>query len=603
MLSLEGYQKNLREPKNGGVIYDENTGQTIEHNTDGYVSSSGEVYNNGNRYVALIDQLTEAEKTEYQNKINALNNKANFDGSISLNGFSINFDTNSKGQNLKSLTFDISQSGSYIKSGDIYSYKTDVIDKSLFGTGARKAYPSAALIELLSRLTDSLFIKGGFGTWRGIIGPNFSALTEGNNSVSDHAFGRGFDIGAVGITKQQAYWLGSAPAASYYLQALTLLLSYIEQMPQSLHPDLIVIGDNLRDQLGVREGLESADSVIRKSHPNLAGHVNFHADSSHRNHIHISFGAKRGGAILPASAMLPPTTPATTGGAGGAGGTGGAGVAASITAKLRKSYYTGDPNLSPDEVFTLFNDFGNFSEEAAAIWTGMALRESSWNPWSTNSSGFVGLLQVGTRSNSGGLNKTKLVIPNEEVLEMWKLAYAEWKRDGLDQMTNEQRDAFIRDKQRNDPTNNAGRQYWDRRAFIPINQLYMFRSKQGKTELIRLDTISKAMGKAWGDSFLYHGFISGGWTRGPRAGKNTYWYAQDVYKRLTGKSADDLANWVLRVFPQDSRSRNPDPITKKSSLQSWIDGKIYKPIYKSRQPDGSRAYNPPEGWPKKPAPN
>ena len=593
------------EELNGGVVYDENTGQYIEHSTEGYVSTTyGEVYNNGNRPIALIEQLTEAEKTEYQKKISALKSKANFDGNISLDGFTINFNTNSKGQQLKDLKFDIAYSGSYIKSGDKYSYKTDVIDKSLLGTGSKKAYPSAALIELILRLTDSLFVKGGFGTWRGIIGSNFELLTKEDNGVSDHSFGRGLDIGAVGINRQQAYWLGSAPPADYYMKALTLFLSYLEQLPQSIHPDLIVISDQLKDQLGVRESLESADSVIRKSHPNLAGHVNFHADKSHRNHIHISFGAKRGGAILPASAMLPPRqVPATGGSAGGGSGTTGVGVSPALVEKFRKSYYTGDKNFSPDEVFILLNDFGNFSEEAAAIWTGMALRESSWNPWSTNKSGFVGLFQLGTRTNSGGLNKTKLVIPNEEVLEMWKLAYKDWEKDGLHLMTNKEKDLFIRDKQRNDPTNNAGRQYWDRRAFIPINQLYMFRSKQNKTELTRLDVISKAMGKQWGDSFLYHGFISGGWNSGPRAGKNIYSYAKDVYTRQTGKSSDVLANWVLDRMPEESRSRNPDPITKKSTLESWLDGKVYRPLYKKKQPDGSKAFNPPEGWPKAPTPN
>jgi hypothetical protein len=571
----------------GSGTIETSNGTTIPHSTQGYsTSDAAQVYNGGNRSIAVVSQLTEEEKEEYKKKTKILTQKANLkissgDAGIFQNGFSINFNENSKGQDLAALNFDIKQSGSYMQTSRGMSYETEAVDKKLFGTGKQACMPSAALIELLNRLTDSLIIRGGLGVGRGIIGPNFSLL-NGNNSVSDHAFGRGFDIFEVSLDVSSRNVFDSpVPTAQKYLAGLKVLLQYIEALPQELHPDLIVVSDQLNNELGIREGLEAADSPIRKMFPNLSKSVNFHSDSAHRNHVHISFGAKRAGAILPAVSIKPVQTQSSR--------TETVTTAVTATEKFKTAFKQGDKPLSDVEVFSLLNVYGNFGEEVSAVFTAIAYRESRYNPWSTNDSGFWSMWQLGSRTNAGGLNVVKLPLPTEERIKFWKLAYKNWKEQGL---TDQTADDFIRNLQKNDPTNNAGRQYFDERAFIPINQVYALRAKFGASTIgKRFDKLTNggaSLLAPWGEGYLYHGWLS----------KVRYSDAKNAYTKATGKSETELRNWLLENVPASSRSRNPDPMTGKSTLESWLDGKEYSIIY--RQSDGT--YNNPSGWPATPTP-
>ena len=562
-------------------------GSTSPHSTQGYsTSDSSQVYNGGNRSIAVISQLTQEEKDEYTKKADVLLKKANLrissgDASIFKNGFSINFNKNSEGQDLASLNFDIVQSGSYVQNGKTMQFQTESINKKLFGTGEQKCMPSAALCELLNRLTDSIFIRGGLGVGRGIIGPNFSALTSSNNSVSDHAFGRGFDIAELGTDMQNTVTFDApVPAAAKYLSGLKILLQYIEALPQEIHPDLIVVSDQLNNELGIRDGLEAADSPVRKMFPNLSKSVNFHSDSNHRDHIHVSFGSKRAGAILPV--MSSPSATQVTASSTVA-------TAVLSTEKLKTTFKQGDKPLSDLEVFSLLNVYGNFGEELAATFTAIAYRESRYNVWSTNDSGACGLWQLMTRTNAGGLMIVPLQLPAEERISFWKLAYKNWSEQGLTQNT---ADDFIRNVQKNDPTKNAGRQFFDERIFIPINQVYALRAKFGAGTLQkRFDSIKNGNASLlapWGEGYLYHGWLSG----------VKYSIIKDVYVKSTGKSEEILRNWFLNTTPDNSRTRNPDPITGKTTLESWLDGKDYGIYYQ----DKNGEYNPPAGWPEDPTP-
>jgi hypothetical protein len=570
-----------------GTVED-SSGNSIPHSTKGYsTSDSAQVYNGGNRSIAVVSQLTQQEKDEYARKVDVLLKKSNLrisqgDSGILQNGFLINFNQNSKQQDLAALNFDIKQSGSYINIGSRMQWQTEIVDKSLFGSGGQRCMISAALVESLNRISDSLFLRGGFGVGRGILGPNFSLLTPTNNSVSDHAFGRGFDIAAVGQTANTATNFDSpVPTPSVYLSGLKLLLQYIEALPQDLHPDLIMVSDQINNDLGIRDGLEANDSPVRKMYPNLSKSVNFGSDSNHRNHIHISFGSKRAGAILPStsfsssnnpSSASPSTTPATN-----------------ATEKLKKAFKQGDAALSDLEVFTLLNVYGNFGEETSAVFTAIARRESRYNPWATNDSGFWGLWQLASRNNAGGLTVVELQVPSKDRIKFWKLAYKNWREAGLTEATS---DNFIRNIQKNDPTNNAGRQFFDERAFIPINQVYALRAKFGARSITkRFDKLSNGSASLlvpWGDSFLYHGWLSG----------VRFSDAKDAYIKATGKTEDQLRRWILENVPANSRSRNPDPTTNKTTLESWLDGKQYGVIYKSQ--DGTWAA--PSGWPSNPTP-
>ena len=233
-------------------------GEALAHGLQGYVlSTDAEVYNGGSRAIAVVDQLSEQEKEEYAKRLKELNNKANFDANFY--DFNLDFDTNSEKQDLKALGFDIIQGGGYTSDGT-GRIGSVTIDRTLLGTGKKLCKVSAALIELMSQLTNSLHIRGGQGTERGIIGNNFKALTNETlgttNSVSDHAFGRGFDIMGLGVSKAQEITLGKNNFVAKkvdYMKALDLLLTHMQTLSYDLHPDLIMISNEISAELGLKD--------------------------------------------------------------------------------------------------------------------------------------------------------------------------------------------------------------------------------------------------------------------------------------------------------------------------------------------------------------
>jgi len=290
-------------------------------------------------------------------------------------------------QNLGSLGFDIHHSGYYVEKNGTYKYMEDKITG--LGTGEKQVMMSPTLIEFLLRITDTLYIMGDSGVWRGITGPNFSKLTQSNNGVSDHSFGRGFDIKKIGLTTaNQSYVLNNpVPPPGKYLIALDLFLSHVEQLPQELHPDLIVVSEQLETELGIVGGLESSNSPIRQKHPNLAPFVNIHCDKSHANHIHVSWSSARCGSFA-----VPTTTTPSTPGQSGSGTVSSAGAApapatplsSDMITKLKKEYYTGDDALTAMDIFSFLYNYGGFSAEIAAFFTGIAQRESNFTPFVNN---------------------------------------------------------------------------------------------------------------------------------------------------------------------------------------------------------------------------
>lgn len=566
---------------NGSNGYIETSRGSVPHGTQGYESNpDAPVYNNANRVIALESEMTEDEKAEFRRKADELLNKANFDVSDSstlTGGISINFNTNTKGQDLTNLGFPIYFSGSYIERDGKISYQKREIDKTLLGSGTKIAFPSAALIELLSRVTDKIYISGGFGKGRGIIGGNHAELTAQNSYVTDHAFARAFDIDVVGDID-----LNERPQSQVYLNALKNLLNQIEALPQELHPDQVGISSDLANQLNIIDGLEAANAEIRKMHPNLAKFVSFGADSAHKDHIHISYGSERAGAYLPPFDEslnqvddLPPYV---------AGGDVGVPVTnpSSLLEKFKKSYKTntapfGEGSLTQIEIFHLLNYYGNFGPELSAIFAEIAFRESSCNPWSYNDDGFIGLWQIGTRitSGSGGTLRPIFTVPVTETIENWKMAYTPWKFFGLDKKTDAEKDAWIRNQQLNDASGNVGRANVDPRAFIPLNQVAVLRAKFARPDIANDeivfigDRMSQSVLYAWGEKFLVHSWI----------GDLSFERLKTIYQQGTGKDGNLIGDWILRYINKDSTSLVIDPETGKSKLQSWIEGKIYSGTY------------------------
>jgi len=233
-------------------------GEALAHSLKGYVpSTDAEVYNGGSRAIALVEQLSEQEKEQYNIKLKELHGKAKFDAN--LYDFNLDYNTNKAKQDLKSFNFEISQGGGYSEDGKYLG--SVAIDKTLLGTGMKLCKVSAALIALMLELTNKLHIRGGQGTDRGIIGNNFTELTAENNSVTDHAFGRGFDIMGLGNSKAEEITLGLGSFVAKkvdYLRALDMLLNVLQAIPYDLHPDLIMISDEVSVELGLK------DSRIRR---------------------------------------------------------------------------------------------------------------------------------------------------------------------------------------------------------------------------------------------------------------------------------------------------------------------------------------------------
>lgn len=381
------------------------TGATQPHTTNSYgTSGTAGVLNGSTRQIAFADQMDAREKAVYDMKVDQLLKKANFkpegtgDITVFKSGFKLSFNQSgtvngitsqaakNKLQNISSLGFDIYQSGYYVEKNGKYKFQKDKIQG--LGTGDKTVLMSPTLIEFLLRITDHLYIMGDTGVWRGIAGPNFSKLTQTNTSVSDHSFGRGFDIKKIASTTSNvSYSLNNpVPPPGKYLAALDLFLSHVEQLPQELHPDLIVVSSDLETELGIVEGLESSSSPIRVKHPDLAPFTNIYCDKSHRNHIHVSWSSARCG-----SYSIPVTAPPATTGTSGSGNVSAASVdpalSTAMLTKLKKEYYTGLTDaeaLTPSDIFQFLYSYGGFTAEIAAIFAGIAVRESNCIPFVNN---------------------------------------------------------------------------------------------------------------------------------------------------------------------------------------------------------------------------
>ena len=523
-------------------------GATVAEKTEGYTPSTepGMVLNGGSRAIALDSILSDQEKEIYATKIAELNNKANFKGSA--NPFQLNLSTNSKGQNLSTLGFSINQEPSYI-SGSMQSVQ---VDPSLLGTGQKKCYVSAALIEMLLQVTNKIFIDGGTGTDRTLVGPNFSLLNAENNTVSDHAFGRGFDIMAVGNSATAPNKLSSN--IDTYRQGLNLFLTTLNGLTQDLHPDLIVVHDQLMTELGIAEsGLEGANAAVRTKYPNLARFVNFAVDSSHRDHIHVSFSPQRAGSFITPEIATAITGVSFTGEDAQSG----------ISMDKFKQNFFGKPNasLSPDELMALLSTSGLFSLEVSAIFTAIAEREANIQPAAINTNRntgdfSVGMFQINLLPKSHGdktfyLKYNASGQPEDSTALGYKLAYS------IDSDNNPK---TLADKVQNQATLATV----DRRVWIPYNQAWMLGvTAVGSVEVAtRAKTnkpIDRYIFRPWGDygTEIIPGFIF----------KTKFSTALSVYLNRGGTDAN-LRKWIRTNIPKESRAY--------TYIEGWMGGSVYK---------------------------
>lgn len=533
----------------------------------------------GSRPVALSDELTEEEIQIYISRGTIL--KKNIDEPALTIGFQFDIPNNLS-------TYSFVQTNSYYSKE--FENTEDSVDAALISAAARKAYISAALIECLLMLTDptkGVSIGGTFGLSR-VINSESDATKPNSvengldknhkNSISDHVFGRAFDIRKVGNTTN----LGRSKQV--YAQALDQFLTKLSLLPQPLIPDLIIIHPDVAKEKGIGEGYESVNSAIKIQYPNLK-YVNFEFGSEHTDNIHISFGPERGGQYISSD----PSTSAWI----AISSTGGQypGIpfdnSESISAAKQKAYTNyknGGPALSLTEMFIMLTNEGPFSQEAGAIMCAIAGRESTTNPSAYNGKCFetqteftqdvsIGMFQFNLLSyaKKGQPDSTALPIywdgtqAVKTTIQSHKLAYNTPESQTWDSTAVFKKIASVY-KETNDK--NASKPTTDDKLWYPINQVWLAGYKFGVKDF-SINKINDSSGfYHWGDypekdetgtsvNRSDCGFIFG----------VKFQDAVDVYL-TTGNSIEKLEEWVRTNLPKKN------PLTAKY-IEEWMDGTVY----------------------------
>jgi len=331
----------------------------------------------GSRAIALDSELTEEEKAFYIERGTLLYQTLNTEKCLKM-GFDIDFPNTWD-------NFKIYSTHTYFP-----SLKQDprYLDNSIIAAPVQKAYISASLIELLILLTDKIGFDGGFGISRAMVKDNAENQAGINNSsaqassskgtvISDHVFGRGFDIMRIGRTKESIVPFKPSDVNDYE-NKLEILLDALSTVPMPLLPDLIMIHPQVATKIGVADGLEGPETAIKIKYPNLK-YVNFGTDNNHDDHIHVSFSSERAGRYIGSEGLITSTN------------TGTAPVVtdetqtAITTAKLkaRISFMNNFDQLSELELFSILTE-RFFEPEIAAIFCAIAKREGNRRPGSFN---------------------------------------------------------------------------------------------------------------------------------------------------------------------------------------------------------------------------
>ena len=347
----------------------------IKHGNVTYIPNP-EAPSLGSRALALDSELTEEEKAFYIERGTLLHNTIK-DKAL-IQGYSIDFPNTWD-------NFLLLSTHTYfpdVKKDDKY------LDNTIITAPEQKAYISAALIELLIILTDKIGFGGGFGTHRakaseqgknsaGINNSNAQGSATKGTVISDHVFGRGFDMMKIGRTKESI--LAFQPEnPNDYETKLYYLLDALSTVPMPLLPDLIMIHPQVATRIGVADGLEGVETAIKIKYPNLK-YVNFGTDDNHTDHIHMSFSSERAGKYIGSEGLIVSTntgnSPVVTDE-----------VTDSLAVGVQKgkiSYMNSQDSLSSLELFAILTE-RFFAPEPAAILCAIAKREGNRRPGSFN---------------------------------------------------------------------------------------------------------------------------------------------------------------------------------------------------------------------------
>ena len=450
------------------------------------------------------------------------------------------------------------------------------------GIDGKLAYTCASMVELLLCLGSSgsgLYVKGSLGVSNGFTGAAQGDMAD-QGGVSDHTFGRAFDITMVGRSSSDAVSL-SGSNIDVYRTAFNLLLAKLKTIPEYLHPDLIVIHDQLVTEYGIGNGFEGDTTgpnaaLIIKSYPELV-RINFTGDAGHRDHIHMSFGPARAGSY---ENWTNSDTGSTNEGDPNTGDspTGNA----SDLSELGKSFATTGVALkNKNALYKALVTYGGYSAEAAAIWMCVAERESNFSPgsfngqvnnnagtpkgtsdysiglWQINFLGIPTLLTSDLTLASLDSTNTKIV---KETGRGYKLIDKDWQANG----TRDQTTAIAKMKEwyKVNPKKpdgygiSEGKSHSDPRLWNALTQMFL---------LPKLTDNRKDMWMwwNWGE---YQGGPTSGWLA-----KLKFQTAVNYYiANNPGKTAEDLKSWVKR------KGTDKNLPSSRVYLDRWLQGYVFR---------------------------
>jgi hypothetical protein len=515
--------------------------------------------------IARMSKLTAVQKSWYSERAGLLDSKL---GTSIKSGFSFDIDN--------------SNSEAEYNTGTIVPGLTDAVDRriaaDIISAGVERAFVSASLTEfLLALLSDSfgssLKIGGGFGLERQNDSPK--AEGAGANAITDHAFGRAFDFSKIQKVS------GSNPSpintAKGHVEQLMILLEKMNTMPPYLIPDYIAVSAKYVDQS--YDTYDSKTNQLWAKYPNLK-YLKLKRDTSgvHDNHIHIGFSPARGGIYSGPGGLL--YNPASASGTSSA-----AKSAVNLVLNQPSPYgpmptnifrrdFTGNTNSpKPEEVFLALTEIGYFSDETAAIFVALANRESLRRVYIVDTIGAVGLWQISAGKSDGGNITVHIKLPQPESINPFsKMAYVNWQKENL---TNDQIWEKIKEQGK---TQDKGIANYDTRLWNLTNQVWILRSKIGRGA--GKSIVNDLPVFPWGD---YGGKFAPkyGWVSSTSGSFCRFADAADVYTKMTGKTPEDLKEFLIAETPSDSRTLQKDiwiAKNNKTILENWIDGVDYPKV-------------------------
>ena len=465
--------------------------------------------------VALHENLTPEQEGYYRERGNLLATKSiklsKGDISVLQNGF--NFDIRDSNVNAQ---YDVPNS----LQGSVDQIERN-ISRDLIVAPAKRAFVSATLIECLlaicspnsgpSLTIDS--INGGFGTFRqdGSSGSKPNVSGSQSSSITDHAFGRGFDIMSIyaaydQVERKYLKNLSKITSKEGYQYQLDLLLKKLNSIPQHLVPDYMAISAQYTDP--EYDTYDNLTSIVGVKYPNLK-YLKIKRDTTtaHNNHIHISFAATRGGVYIGPNGMLQISSSNT-----GLSKNPGILIGSADTLERRIALatndftkdYTGNTSmLDPQLIFRALVDYGQFTPELVSCFVAISERESRRTIYIVQEVyGAIGLWQVSTVPKDGGMGTGYLMHPDKQKITYWHLALPERVGENL---TEEQIKSLINERCRKGLVR---KDLFDRRCWNLVNQVSLVRSKmgfQGAKE--EVNGLTNRVGP-WGDTYWDNGWIA-----------------------------------------------------------------------------------------------